>query len=200
MVCPLCPFIGVWLCGLLVSGELFLWNRDKDLLKTAPAVPEILQLVAALQGRRIKKIATMHTATFNFAHCAFSHSCCICVLTGNATRLSLQVSGDGLRVLVVAVTGQVFLWECTGVQDLAGVRDGVVRGRWSQVHPLEDSILPSAQDKEASQHTIFVKTEVSMLKDIFGHVACFTFCISPFNFSVRIWVILAYQLLFSPLG
>ncbi|XP_056875211.1 ciliogenesis and planar polarity effector 1 isoform X3 [Takifugu flavidus] len=118
---------GVWLCGLLVSGELFLWNRDKDLLKTAPAVPEILQLVAALQG--------------------------------NATRLSLQVSGDGLRVLVVAVTGQVFLWECMSIQDLAGVRDGVVRGRWSHVHPLEDSILPSAQDKEASQHTIFVKTE-----------------------------------------
>lgn len=54
-----------------------------------------------------------------------------------------------------------------GVQDLAGVRDGTVRGRWSHVHPLEDSILPSAQDKEASQHTIFVKTEVSVLKDVF---------------------------------
>lgn len=56
----------MWLCGLLVSGELFLWNRDKDLLKTAAAVPEILQLVAALQGRHIKKIATTHMATFNF--------------------------------------------------------------------------------------------------------------------------------------
>lgn len=88
-------------------------------------------------------------------------------MTGNATRLSLQVSGDGLRVIVVAVTGQVFLWECMGFQDLAGVRDGVVSGRWSHVHPLEDSILPSAQNKEASQHTVFVKTEVSMLKDIF---------------------------------
>lgn len=109
----------------------------------------------------------MHMATFNFDHFAFSHSCCIGVLTGNATRLSLQVSGDGLRVLVVAVTGQVFLWECMAVQDLAGVRDGLVRGRWSHVQPLEDSILPSAQDKEASQHTIFVKTEVSMLKDVF---------------------------------
>lgn len=167
MVCPLCPFLGVWLCGLLVSGDLFLWNRDKDLLKTAPAIPEIIQLVAALQGRRVKKIVTMHMATFNFGHCAFSHSCWICVLTGNATRLSLQVSGDGLRVIVVAVTGQVFLWECMGFQDLAGVRDGVVSGRWSHVHPLEDSILPSAQNKEASQHTVFVKTEVSMLKDIF---------------------------------
>lgn len=86
--------------------------------------------------------------------------CCICLLTGNATRLSLQVSGDGLRVLVVAITGQVFLWECVDIKDWMGMRDGAVKGRWSHIHALEDCILPSAQDKEASQHTIFVKTEV----------------------------------------
>ncbi|XP_033503413.2 ciliogenesis and planar polarity effector 1 isoform X1 [Epinephelus lanceolatus] len=119
---------GMWLCGLLVSGELFLWNRDKDLLKTAAAVPEVAQMTNAVQG--------------------------------NATRLSLQVSGDGKRVLVVAITGQVFLWECMDVRDLTGVRDGTVKGHWAHIQPLEDSILPSSQDKEASQHTIFIKTEV----------------------------------------
>ncbi|KAM9338429.1 ciliogenesis and planar polarity effector 1 [Symphorus nematophorus] len=119
---------GMWLCGLLVSGELFLWNRDKDLLKTAVAVPEVVHVVTAVQG--------------------------------NTTRLSLQVSGDGMRVLLVAITGQVFLWECTDIRDLMGVRDGTVRGQWTHIQPHEDSILPSSQDKEASQHTIFVKTEV----------------------------------------
>lgn len=88
----------------------------------------------------------------------------LCVLsTGNATRLSLQVSGDGMRVLLVAITGQVFLWECMDVRDLMGLRDGRVKGHWAHIQPLEDTILPSSQDKEASQHTIFVKTEVCIL-------------------------------------
>ncbi|XP_076614742.1 ciliogenesis and planar polarity effector 1 [Chaetodon auriga] len=119
---------GMWLCGLLVSGELFLWNRDKDLLKTAAAVPEVVHMITTVQG--------------------------------NTTRLSLQVSGDGMRVVLVAITGQVFLWQCMDVRDLTGVRDGTVKGHWAHILPLEDSILPSAQDKEASQHTIFIKTEV----------------------------------------
>eukprot|EP00064_Thunnus_orientalis_P007705 superscaffoldBa00000871_g7727 len=118
---------GMWLCGLLVSGELFLWNRDKDLLKTAAAVPEVVHMITAFQG--------------------------------NATRLSLQVSGDGTRVLLVAITGQVFLWECMDVRDLTGLRDGTVKGHWAHIQPLEDTVLPSSQDKEACQHTIFVKTE-----------------------------------------
>ncbi|XP_062290536.1 ciliogenesis and planar polarity effector 1 [Scomber scombrus] len=120
--------LSMWLCGLLVTGELFLWNRDKDLLKTAAAVPEVLHMITTFQG--------------------------------NATRLLLQVSGDGMRVLLVAITGQVFLWECMDIRDLTGVRDGTVKGHWAHIKPLEDTILPSSQDKEASQHTIFVKTEV----------------------------------------
>lgn len=96
-----------------------------------------------------------------FLHLIFNlHVCCICVLTGNSTRLSLQVSSDGMRVLVVAITGQVFLWECFDTRDLTRLRDGTVKGRWAHICPLEDNILPSLQDKEACQHTIFVKTEV----------------------------------------
>ncbi|XP_060918031.1 ciliogenesis and planar polarity effector 1 [Labrus mixtus] len=116
---------GMWLCGLLVSGELFLWNRDKDLLKTSAAIPEVVQMI-----------------------------------TGNTTRLSLQVAGDGMRVLLIAVTGQVFLWECMDVRDLMGVRDGTVKGQWTHIQPLEDSVMPSEQDKDASQNTVFIKTEV----------------------------------------
>ncbi|KAM8829024.1 ciliogenesis and planar polarity effector 1 [Spinachia spinachia] len=119
---------GMWLCGLLASGEIFLWNRDKDLLKNAAAVPEVFQMITAVQG--------------------------------NAMRLSLQVSDHGTRVCLVALTGQVFLWECMDVGDLTAVRDGAVKGHWASIRALEDSILPSSQDKEASQHTIFLKTEV----------------------------------------
>ncbi|XP_028274109.1 ciliogenesis and planar polarity effector 1 isoform X3 [Parambassis ranga] len=119
---------GMWLCGLLLSGELFLWNRDKDLLKTAGAVPEVVQIIDAAQG--------------------------------NSTKLSLQVSWDGMHVLLVAVTGQVFLWECVDVKDLTGLRDGPVKGLWAHIEPLADTVLPSLQDKEAVQHSIFVKTEV----------------------------------------
>ncbi|KAM3599738.1 uncharacterized protein V6R79_010631 [Siganus canaliculatus] len=119
---------GMWLCGLLVSGELFLWNRDKDSLKSAAGVPEVVHMITAIQG--------------------------------SATRLSLQVSGDGMRVLLATVTGQVYLWECMDARDLIGVRDGTVRGCWTHILPLEESLLPSSRDKEATQHTMFVKKEV----------------------------------------
>lgn len=95
-------------------------------------------------------------------HCAAL--ICTCVFTGSATQVSLQVSGDGKRVLLVAITGSVLLWECVDVRDLMGLRDGTVKGRWAHIRPLNDSILPSAREKEASQHTVFVKTEVSILK------------------------------------
>lgn len=48
----------MWLCGLLVSGELFLWNRDKDLLKTATAVPEVVHVITSTQGMRSAGIYT----------------------------------------------------------------------------------------------------------------------------------------------
>ncbi|KAM4532203.1 ciliogenesis and planar polarity effector 1 [Fundulus diaphanus] len=131
---------GMWLCGLLVSGELFLWNRDKDLLKTAAAEPEVVQMINSAQG--------------------------------NCLQLCLQVSCNGTRVLLAAITGQVFLWESTEGRDFPGLRDGPVKGQWAHLLPLEETLLPSSKDKEASQHTIFVKTEV--LADI---------CLSAFVFT-----------------
>lgn len=127
--------------------------------------------------------------------------CFVCVLTENTTRLSLQVSGDGLRVLVVAITGQVFLWECMSVKDLMGIRDGEVKGRWSHICALGDSLLPSAQDKEASQHTIFVKTKVFIFNYIFalhvfsplGHVLYFTFFLFLSGYGGRLFISLCFH-------
>ncbi len=43
-------FAGVWLGGVLLSGEVFLWNKDKDSLKTVSAVPELQQLLSSIKG------------------------------------------------------------------------------------------------------------------------------------------------------
>ncbi|KAM9820132.1 LOW QUALITY PROTEIN: ciliogenesis and planar polarity effector 1 [Neosynchiropus ocellatus] len=118
---------GVWLCGLLNSGELFLWNRDKDLLKTAAAALEVFHLVEAIKG--------------------------------SPGRLCLQVSGDGMHVVLVATTGEVFLWECNDDMDLSMPRDSPVKGHWAHILPQQETLLPCLQNKEASNHTIFVKTE-----------------------------------------
>uniref|UniRef100_W5N4R7 Ciliosis and planar polarity effector complex subunit 1 n=1 Tax=Lepisosteus oculatus TaxID=7918 RepID=W5N4R7_LEPOC len=44
---------GAWLAGLLSSGELFLWNRDRDCLKMVASAPEVTQVVTDSQGRSI---------------------------------------------------------------------------------------------------------------------------------------------------
>ncbi|MBN3318195.1 CPLN1 protein, partial [Atractosteus spatula] len=41
---------GAWLAGLLSSGELFLWNRDRDCLKMVASAPEVAQVVRDSQG------------------------------------------------------------------------------------------------------------------------------------------------------
>ncbi|XP_026119483.1 ciliogenesis and planar polarity effector 1 isoform X4 [Carassius auratus] len=119
---------GVWLVGLLISGELFLWNKDKDSVKTVSAVPEVHQMLSSTRG------------------------------SATAMRLSLLVSEKAHRVFLAAVTGPVFLWECSSAQDLSGPRDTTVPGRWSQISDPNIQ-LPSTTDKEASVQSVFVKNQ-----------------------------------------
>ncbi|XP_060764829.1 ciliogenesis and planar polarity effector 1 isoform X4 [Neoarius graeffei] len=132
---------GIWLAGILVSGEVFLWNRDKDSLKMVPSVPAVYELTSAAKA--------------------------------NSRRLSLLVSGDGRRVLVASLTGQLFLWECLVPQELNSFRDNTVKGRWSQIAPSETSQLPSVKDKEACLHCVFVQSQAV------GDV-----CLSAFVFTI----------------
>ncbi|XP_057675157.1 ciliogenesis and planar polarity effector 1 isoform X1 [Corythoichthys intestinalis] len=120
---------GMWFCGLLTSGELFLWNTDKDLLRTAAAVPEVIQMITSTKGK--------------------------------AARLSVHVSGEGTRILLVNTFGQAFLWECIDIEDLILARDGIVNGRWSQIQPPQDNPLPTLKDKEATQCNVFVESQVT---------------------------------------
>ncbi|XP_066507194.1 ciliogenesis and planar polarity effector 1 isoform X2 [Hoplias malabaricus] len=118
---------GLWLAGILVSGELFLWNRDKDSLKMVTAASAVFELVS--------------------------------VSKATSLRLSLVVSGDGKRVLLVTFTGQIFLWECLVPQDLNSPRDTTIKGRWSQIASSENTQLPSSKDKETSLHSVFVQSQ-----------------------------------------
>lgn len=56
---------GLWLCGLLASGELFLWNRDRDVLKSAAAVPEVAEMIAAIQGA-LERVSCLGDDTTGF--------------------------------------------------------------------------------------------------------------------------------------
>ncbi|XP_077479688.1 ciliogenesis and planar polarity effector 1 [Stigmatopora argus] len=120
---------GMWFCGLLTSGEVFLWNMDKDLLRTAAAVPEVIQMITGTKGK--------------------------------AARLSVHVSGEGTRVLLVNTYGRVLLWECTDIEDLILARDGIINGRWSEIKPPQDNPLPISKDKEAAQCNVFVESQAT---------------------------------------
>lgn len=85
---------------------------------------------------------------------------CVCVCVENGVPLTLQVSGDGQRVLLVALSGQVLLWECTSPQELSMVRGATVSGRWSQVHAPSNMAFPSSTDKEAICHSVFIRSQV----------------------------------------
>ncbi|KAA0704314.1 Protein JBTS17 [Triplophysa tibetana] len=135
---------GMWLVGLLVSGELFLWNKDKDSLKMVPAIPAVHELASSVRG------------------------------TVSTVRLSLLVSENGQRVFLGALTGQVFLWECSAPQDLSSPRDITVKGRWSEISHPENTQLPSSKGKEASIHSVFVRNQAV------GDV-----CLSVFVFSTE---------------
>lgn len=109
----------------------------------------------------------------------------------NSQRLSLLVSGDGRRVLVASFTGQIFLWECLVPQDLNSVRDSTVKGCWSQITSSENSSLPSAKDKEACLHCVFVQSQVratkvwlfySIHKNAYNGPSVYLFKISPVYF------------------
>ncbi|XP_021334904.2 ciliogenesis and planar polarity effector 1 isoform X3 [Danio rerio] len=142
---------GMWLAGLLVSGELFLWNKDKDLLKTVSAVPEVHQLLSHIKASL------------------------------SPVPLSLLVSESAQRVVLAALTGQVFLWECSAPQDLSGPRDGIIAGHWSQISCQENTPLPSTADKEASLHCVLVKSQAV------GDV-----CLSAFVFTAEAQLIVTF--------
>lgn len=42
--------VGAWLAGMLKTGEIFLWNKDQDIIKTVPAIEESKKVAMAVQG------------------------------------------------------------------------------------------------------------------------------------------------------
>ncbi|XP_058026095.1 ciliogenesis and planar polarity effector 1 isoform X3 [Ahaetulla prasina] len=45
---------GAWLAGMLKTGELFLWNKDQDIIKTVPAIEESKKVAMAVQEHSLR--------------------------------------------------------------------------------------------------------------------------------------------------
>ncbi|XP_032069124.1 ciliogenesis and planar polarity effector 1 isoform X3 [Thamnophis elegans] len=45
---------GAWLAGMLKTGELFLWNKDRDIIKTVPAIEESTKVAMAVQEHSLR--------------------------------------------------------------------------------------------------------------------------------------------------
>ncbi|ETE69115.1 hypothetical protein L345_05091, partial [Ophiophagus hannah] len=45
---------GAWLAGMLKTGELFLWNKDQDIIKTVPAIEESKKVSMAVQEHSLR--------------------------------------------------------------------------------------------------------------------------------------------------
>ncbi|XP_070267917.1 ciliogenesis and planar polarity effector 1 [Myotis yumanensis] len=117
-----------WLAGVLSTGELFLWNKDQDCLKTIQAAEKPKEVIKAA--------------------------------VASSLRLYLYVSGDGKRVLIVTPSGCIFLWEYLEFRNVLSSKSPSLRGQWSQITPEEAVRLPSAEDKEAVAHAVFIKNEL----------------------------------------
>ncbi|XP_047411813.1 ciliogenesis and planar polarity effector 1 isoform X5 [Sciurus carolinensis] len=117
-----------WLAGVLTTGELFLWNKDQDCLKTVQVTEQPKEMIKAS--------------------------------VGNSSRLHLFVSGNGKRVLLIAPSGCVFLWEYLELKNIVSLKNLLLVGHWSQILPEEAVLLPSTDDKEAVVNAVFVENEL----------------------------------------
>uniref|UniRef100_A0A8D2HMR7 Ciliosis and planar polarity effector complex subunit 1 n=1 Tax=Urocitellus parryii TaxID=9999 RepID=A0A8D2HMR7_UROPR len=117
-----------WLAGVLTTGELFLWNKDQDCLKTLQVTEQPKEMIKAS--------------------------------VGSSLRLHLYVSGNGKRVLLIAPSGCVFLWEYLELKNIVSSKSLALVGQWSQIIPEEAVLLPSTDDKEAVVNAVFVENEL----------------------------------------
>ncbi|XP_044149120.1 LOW QUALITY PROTEIN: ciliogenesis and planar polarity effector 1 [Bufo gargarizans] len=80
---------------------------------------------------------------------------------GNSLKLHLYVCDAGSRVLLATHTGAVYLWENTEQKPPPlPQKKRVLPSRWSKIEHGDSGLFPSATDKEATVHAIFIKNEV----------------------------------------
>ncbi|NXD09083.1 CPLN1 protein, partial [Nothocercus nigrocapillus] len=143
---------GAWLAGILTTGELFLWNKDQDLLKTVPAIEESRTAITAAQGR-----VFFHFIPLKIGR---NYSDTLLIFPECLMRLHLYVSGDGRKVLFTTPTACVFLWESTEQANAHCSKNSSVAGRWTQILPDESITLPSTDEKETGVHATFIQNEI----------------------------------------
>ncbi|XP_021235237.1 protein JBTS17 isoform X2 [Numida meleagris] len=159
---------GAWLAGLLITGELFLWNKDKDCIKIIPAIEESRNVAAAaqvfmkdvFQERPLQEVAPMVASCGEDNSESIRMGICYDITAAKEclTRLYLYVSGDGRKMLLTTPTACIFLWESTENENTLSYKNS--SGRWIQILPNESVTLPSTEEKEIGVHAAFVQNEI----------------------------------------
>jgi hypothetical protein len=72
----------------------------------------------------------------------------------------MSVSENGKRVLLITLSGCIFLWEYLESKNNFFSKSLSLVGQWSQIIPEEAVLLPSIEDKEAVVNAVFIKNEV----------------------------------------
>ncbi|XP_077981411.1 uncharacterized protein LOC144436484 [Glandiceps talaboti] len=126
---------GQFLVGLQHSGNLFIWHRDKDLIRTIQGLPDLATHVV-VKTKDSKEPDTPKPLVF--------------------------VSDDGCKILVVIGHSRLFLWEIDSPSSLYVFipKQGEVKGTWSHIGPERDTKLPTAHTKETSIDATFFTDSV----------------------------------------
>ncbi|XP_064625487.1 uncharacterized protein LOC135486550 isoform X2 [Lineus longissimus] len=126
---------GHYLVGLLQCGDLFLWYKDKDMLKMIHGMANLMMTAKPSGGARGQGTRGTH-------------------------KPKVLMSEDGANILVVMGLSRVFLWQIDPGQNMFASKKGDVKGRWSLVAMPDDVQMPIPEYKEASVSGSFMENKV----------------------------------------
>ncbi|XP_070564175.1 ciliogenesis and planar polarity effector 1-like isoform X2 [Ptychodera flava] len=116
---------GQFFVGLQHSGNLFLWNRDRDLVRTITGLPDLATHVV-VKDKDSKEPDTPKPLLF--------------------------ISNNGDKILVVIGHRRLFLWEVDQPARVLGLlqKQTELKGSWCHISPERDVRLPTDHTKEIS--------------------------------------------------
>nr|XP_006816150.1 PREDICTED: uncharacterized protein C5orf42 homolog [Saccoglossus kowalevskii] len=115
---------GEFLIGLQHTGNLFLWHKDKDRVKTITGLPDLAThiLPKALKENKERE----------------------------PPRPNIFLSNDGCKLIVVIGNSRLFLWEIDRASSLYSntPKQNELKGTWSHIATESSIMVPTQQTKE----------------------------------------------------
>ncbi|XP_019506278.1 PREDICTED: protein JBTS17 [Hipposideros armiger] len=165
-----------WLAGVLTTGELFLWNKDQDCLKTIQATEKPKEMIKAAIGENLSLPYRVHWAQQDCLLCRLIPKCepvksrgaLISAFSRDGLTLAATLNQkDPKATQVLFINTLNFVTLCGSLKGCSNKNPVVpatlispsLMGQWSQIMPEEAVHLPSPEDKEAIVHAAFIKNE-----------------------------------------